>query len=74
LGRADLVIPIFALLAGVPAFLALNWAGQKMLDRAFGAVQKMEQNVLESIREDDGVAEEKPETPAADAGCPPPYQ
>ena len=73
LGRTDLVIPIFALLAGVPVFLALNWAGQKMLDHAFGAVQKMEQNVLESIREDNGVAEEKPETPAADAGCPPPY-
>ena len=73
LGRADLVIPIFALLAGVPVFLALNWAGQKMLDHAFGAAQKMEQNVLESIREDDGVAVEEPETPAADAGCPPPY-
>ena len=33
----------------------------------------MEQDVQESIREDDGVALKEPETPAADAGCPPPY-
>ena len=73
LGRSDLVIPIFALLGCVPVFLALNWAGQKVLDHALGAARRMEQDVQESIREDDGVALKEPETPAADAGCPPPY-
>jgi small-conductance mechanosensitive channel len=39
IGRADLVIPFFALLVSVPLYMVLNLAGQKLLNATFGPVE-----------------------------------
>ncbi len=40
--RADLVIPLLALLSSIPLFLILDWLGQKLLTAVFGLMDKPE--------------------------------
>ncbi len=42
LGRAEIVVPVFALLSAVPLFLILNRVGQRLLDAVFGLIEARE--------------------------------